>query len=198
MYIVQQGYSDPCYACDKSCQPPSCFSELGELQSAARQLLTAWKQSLEHDCTKGTINPRLNQGADVAKNRAVATQAKWGAHKTEGGLYWATYKVHSIPSSVPFGLLQGVIYIRFGKQLALQPSCSTLVLSRDTSLLRDLLGWPQVAVCAADNGKCSDPAASSPTGNSGDCWTTWSLTLTCYAGYCAACQEWSVQVQLCW
>lgn len=74
-----------------------CFSELAKLQSAAQQSLATWKEGLEYECTKGTISPRLNSGADVAKNRAVATQAKWGAHKREGGLYWATYKVLSTP-----------------------------------------------------------------------------------------------------
>lgn len=76
-----------------------CCSELAKLQSAAQQSLTTWKEGLEYECTKGTISPRLNSGADVAKNRAVATQAKWGAHKREGGLYWATYKVLSTPQS---------------------------------------------------------------------------------------------------
>ena len=70
-----------------------CSSELAKLLSAAQQSLVTWKESLEYECTKGTISPRLHSGAGVARNRAVATQAKWGAHKREGGLYWATYKV---------------------------------------------------------------------------------------------------------
>ena len=70
-----------------------CFSELAKLEAATKQLLAAWKLGLEHDCTQGSISPRLKSGADVARNRAVATQAKWGAHKREGGLYWSTYKV---------------------------------------------------------------------------------------------------------
>lgn len=70
-----------------------CCSELAKLLSAAQQSLVTWKESLEYECTKGTISPRLHSGAGVARNRAVATQAKWGAHKREGGLYWATYKV---------------------------------------------------------------------------------------------------------
>lgn len=82
------------------------FSELAKLELAAKTLLAAWKQSLEHDCTQGSISPRLHSGADVARNRAVATQGKWGAHKREGGLYWSTYKVRAPPSShlsVPHG-----------------------------------------------------------------------------------------------
>ena len=67
--------------------------ELEKLQSAIKQLLAGWKDTLEYDCTRGTISPRLLSGAEMAANRAVTTQAKWGAHKREGGLYWATYKV---------------------------------------------------------------------------------------------------------
>ena len=80
-----------------------CFSELAKLRSAAQQSLATWKESLEYECTKGTISPRLASGAGVAENRAVATQAKWGAHKTEGGLYWATYKVLPKAQSVLAG-----------------------------------------------------------------------------------------------
>lgn len=78
-----------------------CSSELAKLLAAAKQSLVTWKASLEYECTKGTISPRLHSGADVARNRAVATQAKWGAHKREGGLYWATYKVCSMSMSTP-------------------------------------------------------------------------------------------------
>lgn len=77
-----------------------CFSELAKLQAAAQQSLATWKEGLEYECTKGTISPRLNCGADAAKNRAVATQAKWGAHKREGGLHWSTYKVFCKAQSV--------------------------------------------------------------------------------------------------
>ena len=73
--------------------PAVWFSALGKLQAAATQLLSTWKQKLAYECTRGTISPRLFSGATAAASRAVTTQAKWGAHKREGGLYWATYKV---------------------------------------------------------------------------------------------------------
>lgn len=73
-------------------------TELEKLQSAIKQLLAGWKDTLEYDCTRGTISPRLLSGAEIAANRAVTTQAKWGAHKREGGLYWATYKATVRPA----------------------------------------------------------------------------------------------------
>ena len=48
---------------------------------------------LEQHCTQGSINPCLQSGVEVAENKAVATSTKWSAHKSEGGLQWATYKV---------------------------------------------------------------------------------------------------------
>lgn len=101
MYIMRWCCGIACCAASETTHPELVlhFSELGKLKSAAKQLLAAWKQGLEHDCTQGGISPRLNLGADAARNRAVATQAKWGAHKRDGGLYWATYKVCSAPCS---------------------------------------------------------------------------------------------------
>ena len=69
------------------------YRELAKLQAAAEELLSSWKFVLEHDCTQGSISPRLFAGAEAAENRAESTQAKWGAHKRDGGYYWATYKV---------------------------------------------------------------------------------------------------------
>ena len=56
-------------------------------------MLQSWRQTLEHDCTRGSISPRLESGVEVAENKAVATSDKWGGHKLQGGLVWATYKV---------------------------------------------------------------------------------------------------------
>lgn len=67
--------------------------ELERLLADVKIHLEAWKRQLQHECTQGSISPRLSSGAEAAENRAVATQAKWGAHKREGGYYWATYKV---------------------------------------------------------------------------------------------------------
>ncbi len=67
--------------------------ELAKLQAAAKELLGSWKFVLEHDCAQGSISPRLFSGAEAAENRAESTQAKWGAHRRDGGYYWATYKV---------------------------------------------------------------------------------------------------------
>ena len=58
--------------------------ELEKLQAAAKQLLDGWTAKLRYECTDGTVSPKLVSGAGVAENRAVNTQAKWGAHKREG------------------------------------------------------------------------------------------------------------------
>ncbi|DBA74384.1 TPA: hypothetical protein ACH3X1_011148 [Trebouxia sp. C0004] len=81
---------DACHAAFKT--------ELAKLQVAAKELLASWKFMLEHDCTQGSISPRLLSGAEAAENRAVSTQAKWGAHKKDGGYYWATYKATVRPA----------------------------------------------------------------------------------------------------
>ncbi|KAA6425538.1 MAG: hypothetical protein FRX49_04435 [Trebouxia sp. A1-2] len=59
---------DACHAAFKT--------ELAKLQAAAKELLASWKFVLEHDCTQGSISPRLFSGAEAAENRADSTQAK--------------------------------------------------------------------------------------------------------------------------
>ena len=79
---------------------PLC-RELAALSTHITSILRMWKAKLEYDCTHGSVSPRLFSGAEAAKHRAVATQQKWGQHKRDGGLYWATYKV---------GLVGGVLH----------------------------------------------------------------------------------------
>ncbi|KAL0020935.1 hypothetical protein WJX79_001191 [Trebouxia sp. C0005] len=81
---------DACHAAFKT--------ELAKLQAAAKELLASWKFVLEHDCTQGSISPRLFSGAEAAENRADSTQAKWGAHRRDGGYYWGTYKATVRPA----------------------------------------------------------------------------------------------------
>ena len=67
-----------------------------QLLEAAKLVLQSWRSQLEHDCTRGSIGPRLESGVEVAENKAVSTSDKWCAHRTEGGLVWATYKVSAL------------------------------------------------------------------------------------------------------
>ncbi|KAL0055055.1 hypothetical protein WJX82_006331 [Trebouxia sp. C0006] len=96
-HVTEQGrlhaarsLQDACHAAFKT--------ELAKLQAAAKELLGSWKFVLEHDCTQGSISPRLFSGAEAAENKAESTQAKWGAHKRDGGYYWATYKATVRPA----------------------------------------------------------------------------------------------------
>lgn len=73
-----------------------CGRELVQLLEAAKLVLHSWRSQLEHDCTRGSIGPRLESGVEVAENKAVSTSDKWSAHRTEGGLVWATYKVTAL------------------------------------------------------------------------------------------------------
>lgn len=194
--------------CRFSCKPcvNLCHvsSELAKLQSAAQQSLATWKEGLECECTQGTISPRLSSGADVAKNRAVATQAKWGAHKREGGLYWATYKVFTTPQSSMANCKAQCVQ-GGSTSPAVRPS---QLKKHNWAITFATCFCPSHLLRLPHRSAAHRSAACAAVGcfpNTGqilleDCnpFTTWPLTLTWYAGHCAACQEWSVQVQFCW
>lgn len=77
-----------------------CFArELAKLLESTTAVLQSWRRTLEHDCTRGSISTRLDFGVEVAENKAVATSDKWSAHRLEGGLVWATYKVNHMALS---------------------------------------------------------------------------------------------------